>query len=285
MGNINFTRVYEDGIYDFREVILPNVWEELLVAESFDKYGLIIIGATDENGKALGAVVARLLEGYEIFLSSVYVLIENRREGIGTMLFDSLIQEAVQEFNPSLDDNSRLVSFMRAEYALLDKDMDVFHKFLERVGFTDFLEKPATYMFTKEDLKKIERNEEIKVLNMGEELGDGLYDFFSSFDLIVEPKYSFFTGTKADPRLMMLCELDDESNFFLTCNSIVSDATYDELEAVLYSFRSIIEEDYSDYTVLVNGEKNNNLEDWDRINKTCGVKASREEAGMYIEVE
>ena len=150
MNELTFVLFSEDDLPDYMDVILPNVWDELLTLESFDEAGVIPLAA-ELDGQTVGAAVATVFENGEAQVYSIYVRPEYRRMKVGTALLDELLLLVRERLDDPELPEIPVVEVV--DYTMAAQDGEGFTAFLKSAGFKFFDELPALYILSGEAAK------------------------------------------------------------------------------------------------------------------------------------
>lgn len=146
--------IEEDNLPDYEGVILSDIYEILTeaareepLAESY-----LCIGAK-HDGDAVAALILEMEEETgDLTILSLYVSQAYRRLGIGTQLIHQALNIASESF-VFLDGEEEELVQMKSNSLLPEDIHEVWHAFLEAVGFTDFISNPGSYALDMQELK------------------------------------------------------------------------------------------------------------------------------------
>lgn len=154
-SNIELEAIDEALLADYEGVILPDIYE--LLEETAQEEALtehyLCIGAK-EGSVAVAALILELEEETgDLVILSLFVAQEYRRQYIATDLIHSALQIAAESFIFWEEEEEDLVQMKMS--SLLPEDIhEVWHAFLESVGFTDFIENPQCFALDEQDLQR-----------------------------------------------------------------------------------------------------------------------------------
>ena len=173
---------------DFKSVVLPNIYEELFLLDSFDYRAVTAIGAV-VDGVPVAALIGQITAEAEAKVHSIYISMDYRRMGIATELLNRFLSICNQELDPTFGDEDNLVAVMvSAEYSLPQTQAKAFEGFLYAYGFRLFDEKANVYYFESGQLNNFGKKEDdvfcfadIEGTNENE-----LFDYFDSMNITGE---------------------------------------------------------------------------------------------------
>jgi len=285
---IEYCTFSKSGIDDFRAVILPNIWEQLAVADSYEELGLQLIGALQDD-EPVGALVAQFLENEEVTIDSLYVRSDCRLQGIGSTMLQQLCALAAERYPHAVSEDFPLLLHM--EYALPAEDCGAFESFLQKQGFRDFLEKEPSYLFERSCIETALRKQEsstgnIFPLSAMESYDEAEFaDYFEAAGFTADPAHCFLHCVGEEPDFLVSAMPGDENDFYLssTTGGAEPDGKVcgDTVRALL---RALCAE-YADFELIVDGEINEALPLWEELAACGGSVYRRREAGMYAVFE
>ncbi len=285
--NLEFVTFTRKDLDYFKELILPNVYEQLFLTEDFEEEAVYCIAATVDN-IPVAVLVAQLFENEEVLIHSIVVGIEYRRMGIGREMIQNLMTIANEEFDPYLGEGDNVVGlFMHTEYALDTEMGKNYESFLRAVGFTDFFDMPPVYYFTRDELKTVggESNNVHKLTKIEHTNEDMLFAYFAGLGLTPAVNYSYFSGTEDKPGVIVLAQYDDDNVITLSSALARGDVSVEEYGEVVNAVVDAIKKDNEDFTIIVNSDLNAMPEFWEEFSKAHGIKCEHREAGLYAQFE
>ena len=140
-------------LFDYGTVIFPDIYE--LLAETAKEQPIeqayLCIGVKDGSA-AVAALVLEMEETGDLVIRSLYVEDEYRRMHIGTQLFHDALDIAAESFIFQEGMDQELVH-IRESSMLREDAHSVWHAFLESVGFSEFSERPGSFVLDAQELK------------------------------------------------------------------------------------------------------------------------------------
>lgn len=130
---------------DFYDVILPDIYTELLGVEDFADEGVIAVGIL-RDGEPCGAAIGVFADEDVFSLISIMMAEEERRQGGGRLLIEELIREALRRVDWQGDDLSVKRAELRAEYVMDEDEIGGMDLFLAACGFRGFETAPPVYL-------------------------------------------------------------------------------------------------------------------------------------------
>jgi len=250
MPNREIVRFFKDGIYEFKSYILPDVFDQLLIARDYDDLQIVCAGAFSD-GKAVGAAVAQLLENNDVFLQSIIVDPEYQRQHIGTDLLKGILADAFSEFSAANDIEALPTNlFLHADYVLEKDEIQGFDAFLSSFGFNDFYEmEDCCYIEgSKLNMPKdfVQPAGIISFACDSAEKGDSIATYLLSLQLDVNPEYAFLLKDSEDSKAIIVAENGMDGEFFVSSFS-KSDISDQEFEGLFYSLVKAVKVDHPDF--------------------------------------
>ena len=136
MNTITYKQILEKELPEYKELILPMIYEELKAGENIEE-NYIALAAVDAD-MPIGALVAELEADGDISLLSIWTDQRYRRKGVASGLLQKLSEIAralyVWEDGQYGDDVS-----LKVMYCLEEKYRQVFEAWLEKNDFTEFM--------------------------------------------------------------------------------------------------------------------------------------------------
>lgn len=290
---MNYLRFQTKDVYDFKNLILANVSEQLIqIEEAEDEEDIICIGALNENGPQ-GAVVAQLLGDHEVFIHSIFVNPSERKNGVAKELLNSVLSEALAVFSEDNDfEESAVDVFLHTDYALPTAEIEAFTGFLKSFGFSDFANLGDCYLIEKNNLKEElfdidlsgNTENENSIESFADLSSDGidlLNELIEDSELQIDPSLSFVLGSGEIARAYMWTELGADDEFVIR-SSGSEDITDAEFLGLLKITIDSIAKANKDFTLILDSESNLKP---DLLAKQFGYTDccfKRTEAGMYI---
>lgn len=272
----------------FRDFILDNVFEQITRLPDPEEEGIIVIGA-EADGQPVGAAVARMFEDYEIYVHSIVVADEYRRQGIGTELLKEVLNVCLMAYDPGFIVNPRHDEFiMHLEYALPEPEKAGFEAFLKAFGFTKFYDFPALYVFSAEKVSDLGRKCP-SVFSVTEAEGadpEVIAAFFEEAGLYPDPDLCFFTGTEDEPRCLMMAQpLGDGTYQISSVNTDEESSREQDMEDLFFRMIDAVGQKNDTYELLVNEMQNREEGFWRRISAEYGEVIPHREAAMIVSFE
>lgn len=200
----------ETTLTDFHDVILPNVLAELYALDDFSDYGILAVGAM-QNGQAIGAAIARILNEVDVQILSLYVAPKFRREGVAGMMIDGIAALSFDLFNTV--ENLEVPVGICIDYVLDDEQPDGFEEFLDKAGFRHREERPPLYMLTAGCADKLSDSGSAGMLP---EIARGaLSEWLEETDLNSEPDLCVYVGQEEDPQCLLLATDSGDGSYGL----------------------------------------------------------------------
>lgn len=289
MLNIEYVRVREDDLFDFKGLILPNIYEELTVLGDFDAANILVVGAVehiDTAGNSVGAdipiglAVGGWKKDRELFIYSIFVSENYQRQGIGSGLLESLIGLAAGNLTGILVRENGVVDiFVHVDYALPAAERMAFELFLKANGFTDFAEGPAIYLLDSKKMGAASTHTGTTPLS---DVGDrtDLSTLFGTIGIAYDPDCSVFLGSAEEPKLIILAEVVNDGNLALSSKAFVPISEESYADVVNDAVCAVCAK-YGEPILSVNTQFNEHPEFWKAQAKNAGEIYERVEAGMY----
>ncbi len=265
--------ITRENLYDFRQVILPDVLPELAGIPDDDLAEAICCGAR-LDGEPCGAVVCSLLED-ELFIDSLYVVPPLRRNGIGNGLLEYACAMA-------LGATEKTKSYQKlqvyCEYSLPEPDATDFRAFLHDFGCNNFTINLPVYYVKPQHL---DGGVEVTALS---ELDDVARKQFlainEKYDLSFVPEISFAEKDADNSRQFILTQsMGDNAYMMATETDVV--VTEEEYEAFVRSALSRILDYDPKATVLIKAEFTPYDPVWERLAAESGSVCSHVVATAY----
>ena len=136
MNTITYEQITEKDISKYKDLILPMVYEELLLQENIEE-NYLALAATDGD-TALGALVAEWEEDGDITLLSIWTSKDHRREGVASGLIKKMTEVALALYDWEGGQYGDDIT-IKTMYCLEDQYREVFEAWLEKNDFTDFV--------------------------------------------------------------------------------------------------------------------------------------------------
>ena len=281
--DIEYVTFERDGLEDFRNVILPDIYGDLFVTDDFGDRAVLAVGALSE-GTPVAAVIAQLLEDGTADVKSVYVDEDYRRAGIGTELIKGILSLSRDLLAQTVDiENANLEVCVRVQYVFPKNDLDDFEAWLKKVGFSDFADYPDIYMF-EDRLPEVnvKQPEAVHPLSdIPDVAEDEMVNLLREMGIAPVPQYSFYSGDVAEPDIMLLAESSDMESFRLL--SVAADESGSENQYLSLAAKVFdeVRKTQPDAVVFVDSGKNLYPDLWKKLAKKSGV-LKRREAGLYV---
>ncbi len=136
MNTITYEQITEKDISKYKDLILPMVYEELLLQENIEE-NYLALAATDGD-TALGALVAEWEEDGDITLLSIWTSKDHRREGVASGLIKKMTEVALALYDWEGGQYGDDIT-IKTMYCLEDQYREVFEAWLEKNDFTDYI--------------------------------------------------------------------------------------------------------------------------------------------------
>lgn len=263
----------ENGLYDFRNVILPNIYWQLVETGDFEDAGLVCIGAVD-NEQPAGALIMGLHEDAMASVYSIYVLPECRNRGIGTEMVNYAVSYALNSYNYMTDD-VRLS--MGIEYAMDEENAVKFRRFLTKNGFAVQRDLAEIFIVKAADAKTLNRAD-VKVcavsdLGSAEEI-DEVAAQFEEQGVNADPENCFVAGDPADPDYLFIAEYGEGNSFLITSRAMKETEDVNKYEALLAYAAEKMEQDYPGCEWMTEDLRNAHPEVWKKLADEKCVRAA-----------
>lgn len=240
---MNYVIVSRDGLFDFRKVILSDVYEQLWAFEDFESAGLVVVGAMDED-RPVGAAVLAILEYPYVKVLSLYVSAAKRSQGIGSTLIQAMLQVAF-EYTAETRDVPTVI--MDMEYMIFQEDIDRFRKFLIKNGFQQDAFLDDIYTATAGTVISKLENTEAELHLLSELSEDGVTEL--SAELVAnridgESMYSCVSGTLDEPRCMVITEYNNDHVYNIYSANLMEEVSENEYQGALkFALEALIASD------------------------------------------
>ena len=136
MNTITYEQITEKDISKYKDLILPMVYEELLLQENIEE-NYLALAATDGD-TALGALVAEWEEDGDITLLSIWTSKDHRRDGVASGLIKKMTEVALALYDWEGGQYGDDIT-IKTMYCLEDQYREVFEAWLEKNDFTDYI--------------------------------------------------------------------------------------------------------------------------------------------------
>lgn len=276
------------GVEIFQDFILDNVYVQIAQLPDLKEESIIVIGA-ETDGKPVGAAVAQLFEDYEIYIHSIMVADEYRRQGVGTELLKEVLNVCLMAYDPAFVFNTLHDEFfVHLEYALPEPEKTDFEAFLKAFGFARFYDFPALYIFRSGQLAGLGRKCSGVTAVVETEGADPelVADFFEETGLYPDPELCFFTGTEDEPRCVMMAQpLGDGTYQISGVNTDEESSREQDLQDLFFHMIYAIEQKNDSFVLLVNEMQNQEEDFWKRISETHGETIPHREAALLVSFE
>lgn len=158
---IYYEAVTKKNLPDYRDVILPDLYEELDVMD-VEPIGLgyLCIGARDDKSRQTAGAIAGVLMAEEdgsasIMIRSIFVRRDSRRKKIGNTLISRLLSIAAGTY--LFPDGEKEAEIMvKIQYLLTRYESEQFTAFLQDFGFTDFAEEEMLFRLSEWELMELD---------------------------------------------------------------------------------------------------------------------------------
>lgn len=253
MNDVSLVIFKEDDLPDYMDVILPNVWDELLTLESFEEAQVITL-AVELDGNTLGAAVARIQDNAEVQIYSIYVKPEYRRRKVGTALLDGILTLAQEMLEAPELPEIPVVEVI--DYTLDKEDLASFTAFLQSAGFRAFDDLPPLFILSRSAAMD----------HAGHPAGAGLLSelpdaereavevMLEGFGIPAETELCTYAGPAQEPACMVLSFPSDNGD--LMVSSYGEEASEEDYKAALSRMFAAIGEEYESFAILADGTRN-----------------------------
>ncbi|MBQ7613853.1 MAG: GNAT family N-acetyltransferase [Butyrivibrio sp.] len=136
MNTITYEQITEKDISKYKDLIIPMVYEELLLQENIEE-NYLALAATDGD-TALGALVAEWEEDGDITLLSIWTSKDHRRDGVASGLIKKMTEVALALYDWEGGQYGDDIT-IKTMYCLEDQYREVFEAWLEKNDFTDYI--------------------------------------------------------------------------------------------------------------------------------------------------
>ena len=281
--DIEYVTFERDGLEDFRDVILPDIYGDLFVTDDFSDRAVLAVGALSK-GTPVAAVIAQLLEDGTADVKSVYVDEDYRLTGIGTELIKGVLSLSRDPLAQTVNiEETNLEVCVRVQYVFPKNDLDDFEAWLKKVGFSDFADYPDIYMF-EGGLPEVhvKQPEAVHPLSAIPDVAeDEMVNLLRESGIAPVSEYSFYAGDAAEPDIMLLAESSDMESFRLLSVAAGESGSENEYLSLAARVFDEIREKQPDAVVFVDSGRNLYPEIWKKLAKKAGV-LKRREAGLYV---
>ena len=282
-ADIEYVTFERDGLEDFRDVILPDIYGDLFITEDFGERAVLAVGALAE-GEPVAAVIAQLLEDGTADLKSIYVDEDYRRIGVGTELIKGILSlsrdRLAETVNLELTD---LEVCVRAQYVFPKNDLADFEAGLKKVGFSDFAEYPDIYMF-EGTLPEVvgSRPEAVHPLSaLPDVTEEDMGNLLRSAGIAPAAGFSFYSGDIAEPDMLLLAETSDMEAYRLYSVDAVGGGSEKDYLTLVGRVFDEFRQKQPDAVIFVDSDKNLYPDVWKKLAKK-GTDLKRREAGLYV---
>lgn len=253
MNDVNLVIFKEDDLPDYMDVILPNVWDELLTLESFEEAQVITL-AVELDGTTLGAAVARIQDNAEVQIYSIYVKPEYRRRKVGTALLDGILTLAQEMLEAPELPEIPVVEVI--DYTMGEEDMASFTAFLQAAGFRFFDDLPPLFILSRS----------AAMHHAGHPAGAGLLSelpeaereaveaMLEGFGIPAETELCTYAGPAQEPACMVLSLPSDDGD--LMVSSYGEEASEEDYKAALSRMFAALGEEFESFDILADGTRN-----------------------------
>lgn len=283
---IEYVVVGRDGVDDFKEYIMPHVYEQLFLSEDFEEDELIVIGAMINN-IPLGAVVAEIYPNDEIFIHSIVVADNYQRMGIGTSFIKGLLDIGSDRFDSAWGENRELVRvFLHTQYIMPDKELEETESFLRGVGFTDFKSYEDAYIIrlSKTNVLK-EKDIEVHSFETLKDKGKDIEDLFLSLGTEPIMDLCFYSGDEENPDYVVVMSQENDHIISVSSSKVNEKADIQDYAALIgYAIKKAIAKN-PNAVLMVASDRNVYTELWAALANQAGVALRKHEAGYYALVE
>ena len=267
-------------VADFDELILPNIYGELLACESFADHNVICVGAFD-GGKPCGALVSVLSGDDELRILSIWVEPEARGNGVGSEMIRLALAEVVNEVRA---DGGYLKLTVSIDYALPAALCAEFEAFLASAGFKSITEDGRVYSLTAPRCG----GGDTVVTALSDASEGFVTEFFNAVEeaeLPVDADLSFFTGTEDDQRILILSYLTGDGDVMISSSVFADDVTKEEYENALGKVFDAIRTENGDVFVAARADSNVFGEVWEKVASEYGEVCVEKSARRYLVIE
>lgn len=267
-----------DDLVDFQELILEPVWEELTSLGSFEDNDIAAIGAL-ENGRPVGALIARLCDRQEVQLGSLWVAPGARGQGIGKGLLHACLEEALRVYTSvyTIPEEEPVLISLHVDYALGGEDLAAFEHFLKENGFKGFARSGSVYVIPAEGAPIAPSPDARALSSVSDDLTEALEMLAEDTDFQMEPALSFFAGSEDKPACVVLCALAGETDYTVVSQAF-DGCTESEYAGTLGRVFCALRAACPGAVVLADSRKNAFPAVWDHLTDACGETAAHASA-------
>ncbi len=258
---IYYEAITKKNLPDYRDVILPDLYEEL-DAMDVEPIGLgyLCIGARDDKSKQTAGAIAGVLMAEDdgsasIMIRSIFVRRDSRRKKIGNTLISRLLSVAAGTY--LFPEGEREAEIMvKIQYLLAQYESESFTAFLKDFGFTDFAEESDLYRLNEWDLMELDilrpsfqPNKNARPFSeAGEELRREIEDYIGR---VIEPELSFAYVKGEDILGMVLTEELSPGHYWIVGAEHDGTLTDAQMMSLLRTTAAAIEKKTRRFTVTV----------------------------------
>ncbi len=258
---IYYEAVTKKNLPDYRDVILPDLYEELDVMD-VEPIGLgyLCIGARDDKSRQTAGAIAGVLMAEEdgsasIMIRSIFVRRDSRRKKIGNTLISRLLSIAAGTY--LFPDGEKEAEIMlKIQYLLNQYESEMFTAFLQDFGFTDYAEEEMLFRMSEWELMELDilrpafkSNKNCRPFSeAGDELRQEIEEFTGH---IMEPDLSFAYVKGEDILGMVVTEELSPGHYWIIAAEHDGTLTDAQMMSLLRTTAAAIEEKTRHFTVTV----------------------------------
>jgi len=286
MQNREIVRFSNDGLYDFKPYILPDVFEQLLIAQDYEKLQLVCAGVLVDD-KPMGAAIAQLLENNEIYLQSIIVDEEVQRQGIGTALLNGILGEALPMFASDNDIEAMPTRiFLHTHYVLPKEEVASFDNFLKKFGFAEIYEMEdccyidGTKLNIPADFKKPQN-----IISFSEDANgndEELEAFFRVNKIDFDSNHAFILTDGKKSKAVIYAESGVDDEYFVGAYA-VAEISDKEFEDLFFSLATAIKKDTPNFYFAIDEHEITNPQHLEKIAAGSLELFAHKEAGYYAD--
>ena len=258
---IYYEAITKKNLADYRDVILPDLYEELNVMDTEPiGLGYLCIGARDDKSKQTAGAIAGILMAEEdgsasIMIRSIFVRRGNRRNKIGNTLISRLLTVAAGTYLfPEGEEEVEIM--LKIQYLLNRYESEQFTAFLQDFGFTDYAEEEMLFRLSEWELMELDilrpslkPNKNCRPFSeAGEELREEIEEYTGHS---MEPDLSFAYVKGEDITGMVVTEELSPGHYWIIAAEHDGTLTDAQMMSLLRTTAAAIEQKTRHFTVTV----------------------------------
>lgn len=284
--SIEYVIFKPEDLADFQDLILDTIWEELIPMDDFSENDVIALGAL-ENGRPVGALIARMYDRFDVQVASLWVDPASRGCGIGRGLLDACLGEALDTYTDAyrLPEDEPVGISMHVDYALGEKYIAAFEGFLKETGFRGFKRTGCVYLIPADAAGVPAPSASARALSsVSKDLTDDFDRMTEELDVQMEPSLSFYAGDEEKPDCIILCAFGADNDF--TVSSMIFDkCTEDVYAGALGCVFKAVSAAYPGALIIADSALNAYPALWSKTASECGEIAWHASADRYVVFE